>query len=106
MPPLAICNHLVRIERTNPKGFICAACPPRTRQAKGQRLKAINLRRGRQEGAGQKQLAWGSLEGVERGVGREGMQGKESNRVTDSCRWYCQQGPTPKHTRGVTSHVL
>lgn len=51
MPPLAVFNHLSRIEQPKPKKFICAACPPRTWQAKDQKVESNKLKKGEAGGS-------------------------------------------------------
>lgn len=72
---------------------------------RARRLKAVNLGRGRQEGAVQKQLATGSLEGVREG-GRQGTQVKKTDIAGGAACSTPPPPPTPNHTREGTSHVL
>lgn len=67
------------------------------RRAKGQKVES-NKQRKRNEGAGQRQLALGSLDGAGRRGDRQGKAGKGDQGCHGHGRWYCLQCPPPKTT--------
>lgn len=80
MPPVAIFNHLAEIERPNPKGFVGAVCPPRTWQARDQKVESNKLKKGKAGGNRSEPAGLESLEGVGEGYGQAGDSEKGDQR--------------------------